>query len=195
MQGDELNEWHRATQQEIKNPGPHAGVLTPGFMAVTTHATSLPFHVASLFPGYIVAASTFRISFPFWPLGRQPQGFPYLFAVAGLLLPWKGLYFLASNPLPYPLPLLHDLTGFPVGLEFWTGWIDNWSQFLHLIQRKPGGMHSTQWRTHWIITSEVIPRICDETVEKVSFIINNVSWERISSLILNNTQETVDVWP
>lgn len=87
VQGDELNEWHRATQQEIKNPGPHAGVLTPGFMAVTTprHLSTLPCGFSV--PGDTAAASTFRISFPCWPLGRQPQGFPYLFAVAGLLLP------------------------------------------------------------------------------------------------------------
>lgn len=51
-------------------------------------------------------------------LGRQPQALPYQPVGFRFLLPWKGLYFLASDLLPCPLSFLPYILGFLLVLSY-----------------------------------------------------------------------------
>lgn len=85
-------------------------------------------------------------------LGRQPQGLPYLFAVAGLLLPWKGLYFLASNPflihslfsmtsLDFLLVLSSEPSGLTTGVNFCFWFKGNWVGCIPYNGELSGSLH------------------------------------------------------
>lgn len=99
MNGTGPPSWRQRIQDQRLEFWLEASLLRPSHttpLKALSCGFSVPWHTAS--------SSTFRISFPRWLVfGKAAPGLPYLFVVAGLLLPWKGLHFLALSPVPYPL--------------------------------------------------------------------------------------------